>query len=85
MLDPCTDDVFSRPLVGKGCADQSHIVGLRTAGGKEDFLFLYLQGLCDLGSGIFYILLCLHSLSVAGRGISVILCHKLHRQVLYFI
>ena len=51
----------------------------------EDFLFLYLQGLCDLGSGIFYILLCLHSLSVAGRGISVILCHKLHRQVLYFI
>ena len=64
---------------------QRPVICLRTAGGKEDFLFLYLQGLCDLGSGIFYILLCLHSLSVAGRGISVILCHKLHRQVLYFI
>ena len=36
------NDVVSGALVCKRRADQSHVVGLRSAGGKEDLLVLYL-------------------------------------------
>jgi len=38
MFDSGADDVLSGPLVGHGCADESHVVGFRAAGGEQDFL-----------------------------------------------
>ena len=48
MLDAGGDQMVSLSSGSHGGANEGHIVGLRSAGGKNDLLFLYLQRACDL-------------------------------------
>ena len=85
MLDGGADDVLSRSLIRPGCTDQGHVVGLGTAGGKQDFLFLHLHGIRDDLSRVADVLLCLHALAVLGSRIAVVLCHCFHHDVPYTV
>ena len=85
VLDPGADDVLSGPVVGHGRADQGHVVALRAAGGEQNLLLFHLQGLCHLGRGLAHVLLRLHALAVLGGGVAVILCHRLHHDVLHAV
>ena len=81
MLDAGGDQMVSLSSGSHSGANEGHIVGLRSAGGKNDLLFLYLQGACDLLPGLPDVPFRLHALHMSGGGIAVIGGHGLHHHV----
>ena len=77
--------MLSGSLVRPGCAEQCHVVGLGTAGSKQDFLLLHLHGIRDNFPCIADVLLCLHALAVLGSRIAIVLCHCFYHDVLHAV
>ena len=85
MLNCRADDMLTGSLICPCRTDQSHIVGLRAAGGKQDFLFLYLHAVRDDFSCLADILLCFHALAVLGSRIAIVLCHCFYHNILHAV